>query len=380
MRVNTNVPALNTQRTLGLTGMKVARSIGRLSSGFRINRAADDAAGLGIANKLRADVRSLSQAARNAEQATSLLQVAEGATQTISQITDRLKELATQAASDNVDDAGRGRIKAEFDALVTEIQKIVDTTKFQGKALLNGTFGNSVDTNVVNSTALAAGTGLYNASLSGTAAATYSFTQGADGEITIDNNLGTTQTITGVGAGKQSVVFDQFGITLDLDANFDETAAAGTLDGTDVVVSAGVGGGSFLVRSSGAYSSDDLISLTSLNLSTGAAGLNISGIAFTGNGTGAEWQAALTTLDSAFDTVSSVFGEIGAAQNRIDYATANVRTSIENIAAAESTIRDADMAAEMTEFTKNQILQQAGVAMLAQANAAPQLVLSLLQG
>jgi flagellin len=379
MRVNTNVPALNTQRTLGMTGAKVARSIGRLSSGYRINRAADDAAGLGIANKLRADIRSLSQAARNAEQASSLLQVAEGAVQTVSQIVDRMKELATQAASDNVDDAGRGRIKAEFDALITEIQKIVDTTKFQGKALLNGTFGNFVDTVANGSTALAAGTGLYAASLSGTAAATYSFTQAADGEITIDNNAGTTQTVTGVAAGKGTVVFDQFGITLELDANFDETTAAGTLAGTDVEVSAGSGGGSFLVRSSGAYSSDDLISLTTLDLSTGASGLNISGIAFTGNGTGAEWQAALTTLDGAFDVVSGVFGEIGAAQNRIDYATANVRTSIENIAAAESTIRDADMAAEMTEFTKYQILQQAGVAMLAQANAAPQLVLSLLQ-
>jgi len=379
MRVNTNVPALNTQRILGKTGTEMARTIGRLSSGFRINRAADDAAGLGIANKLRADVRSLSQAARNAEQATSLLQVAEGAVQTVSTIIDRMKELATQAASDNVDDAGRGRIKAEWDQLETEIQKIVDTTKFQGKALLNGSFGNFVDTVGNGSTALAAGTGLYAASLSGTAAATYSFTQGADGEITIDDNNGTTQTVTGVAAGKGSVVFDQFGITLSLDANFDETALAGTLDGTDLVVTAGSGGGSFLVRSSGAYSSDDLISLSSLDLSTGATGLNISGISFTGNGTGAEWQAALTTLDSAFDTVSSVFGEIGAAQNRIDYATANVRTSIENIAAAESTIRDADMAAEMTEFTKFQILQQAGVAMLAQANAAPQAVLALLQ-
>jgi flagellin len=378
MRVNTNVSALNTQRVLGQTGMKLSRSIGRLSSGFRINRAADDAAGLGIANKLRADVRSLSQAARNAEQATSLLQVAEGAVQTVSSIVDRMKELATQAASDNVDDAGRGRIKAEWDQLSTEIQKIVDTTKFQGKALLNGTFGNFVDSVANGSTAMGGGTGMYAASLSGTAAGTYSFTQAADGELTVSNGT-VTQTVTGLAAGKQSVVFDQFGITLQLDTNFDETNAAGTLAGNDIVVAAGSGGGSFLVRSSGAYSSDDLISLTTLDLSTGASGLNISGIAFTGTGTGAEWQAALTTLDGAFDVVSSVFGEIGAAQNRIDYATANVRTSIENIAAAESTIRDADMAAEMTEFTKYQILQQAGVAMLAQANAAPQLVLSLLQ-
>jgi flagellin len=379
MRVNTNVPALNTQRILARTGMAAARNIGRLSSGFRINRAADDAAGLGIANILRADVRALSQAARNAEQATSLLQVAEGAVQTVSEIVDRMKELATQAGSDNVDDAGRGRIKAEWDQLQTEIQKIVDTTKFQGKALLNGSFGNFVDTVANGSTALGAGTGLYAASLSGSAAATYSFTQAADGEITVDNGLGVTQTITGVVAGKQTVSFDQFGITLELDANFVETAAGGTLDGTDIVVSAGTGGGSFLVRSSGAYTSDDLISLSSLDLTTGASGLNLTSIVFTGNGSTGEWQAALTTLDASFSVVNSVFGEIGAAQNRIDYATANVKTSIENIAAAESTIRDADMAAEMTEFTKNQILQQAGVAMLAQANAAPQLVLSLLQ-
>lgn len=378
MRVNTNIPSLNTQRILANTGAAVARSIGRLSSGFRINRAADDAAGLGIANKLRADVRSLRQAARNAEQATSLLQVAEGAAQTISQIIDRMKELATQAASDNVDDAGRGRIKAEWDQLKTEIQMIANTTKFQGKALLDGTFGNTVDTNPVNSTALAAGTGLYDVNIAGTAAGTYTFTQAADGELTVDDGS-VQQTVTGLVAGKQTVYFDKFGLTLQLDANFNHTAAAGTLDGTQLVVSAGSSGGSFLVRSSGAYSSDDLISLTGLDLTTGASGLDLDSLTFTGNGAASEWQAALTRLDTAIGTVNSAFGTIGAAQNRIDYATANVRTSIENIAAAESTIRDADMAAEMAEFTKQQILQQAGVAMLAQANAAPQMVLQLLQ-
>jgi flagellin len=377
MRVNTNVPSLNTQRVLSMTGAAVARSIGRLSSGFRINRAADDAAGLGIANKLRADVRSLRQAARNAEQATSLLQVAEGAVQTVSSIIDRMKELATQAGSDNVDDAGRGRIKAEWDQLQTEIQMIADTTKFQGKALINGSFGNSVDTNVANSTSLAAGTGLYGATIQGTAAGTYTFTQGAAGELTVDDGT-VQQTVTGLVAGKQTVTFDNFAITLQLDANFDESAG-GSLDGTALVVAAGSGGGSFLVRSSGAYSSDDLVSISGVDLSTGASGLNLTSLTFTVNGTAAEWQAALTQLDSSIGVVNTAFGSIGAAQNRIDYATANVRTSIENIAAAESTIRDADMAAEMAEFTKQQILQQAGVAMLAQANAAPQLVLALLQ-
>ena len=129
MRINTNVSAMNTLRQLNISSRGFARSVGRLSSGFRINRAADDAAGLGIANKIRADVRSMRQASRNAEQANAVLQVAEGAASTVSQIVDRMKELATQAASDNVDSNGRGRIKSEWDALSTEIGKIAATTK-----------------------------------------------------------------------------------------------------------------------------------------------------------------------------------------------------------------------------------------------------------
>src|SRR5690606_19929352 len=143
MRINTNVASLNSQRILGQTGVALSRNIGRLSSGFRINRAADDAAGLGIANQLRADLRAMRQASRNAEQASSLLQVAEGATQTIQTIVERMKELAVQAASDNVSD--RTSIQAEFLQLQNEIQRIVDTTKFQNSKLLDGSFGNEVD-------------------------------------------------------------------------------------------------------------------------------------------------------------------------------------------------------------------------------------------
>jgi flagellin len=377
MRINTNIPSLNTQRILGMTGQAVARNIGRLSSGYRINRAADDAAGLGIANKLRADVRSLRQAARNAEQANSLLNVAEGATQTVASILDRMKELATQAASDNVDDAGRGRIKSEWDQLTSEIQAIVDTTKFQGKALLDGTFGNAVDTNVANSTVLAAASVVYDASIAGTAAGTFTISNPAAGTVRITDGS-VTQDVVLTASGKQNVSFTQFGVTIQLEASYDNGVATNTFG--DLVVTAGASGGSFLVRSSGDYSGQDLVSMSSLNLdTTAAAGLNLDSATFTGNGTAAEWQSAMSVVDTAVGVVSGVFGSLGAAQSRIDYATANVRTSIENIAAAESTIRDADMAAEMTEFTKNQILQQAGVAMLAQANAAPQLVLSLLQ-
>jgi flagellin len=372
MRINTNVASLNSQRILGQTGAAVSRSIGRLSSGFRINRAADDAAGLGIANKLRADVRALRQAARNAEQATSLLQVAEGATQTVQNIVDRMKELAMQSASDNVNDTDRALIQDEFTQLQAEITRVVDTTKFQGATLLNGSLGNVADLANVAST-LDASAGFSAVRLSGTQADTYTVSQTA-GAVTVTNAAGDlTQVVTVAQGGAQSIFFDKFGITIDTHANFDITGGSENLSG-DVLVSGS--NTSFLVSSSGQYGAGqaDSVQISSLDLSLATLGLNADTLA---TKTGA--QAALLNIDASISTISGVFGDIGAAQNRIDYATANVKTSIENFAAAESTIRDADMAAEMADFTKNQILQQAGVAMLAQANAAPQLVLRLLQ-
>ncbi len=375
MRINTNVSAINTLRQLGKSTAALGKTIGRLSSGFRINTAGDDAAGLGIANKLRADIRSLQQASRNAEQANSLLQVAEGAAQTVQSILERMKELATQSASDNTDADGRTRIDTEFDALRSEITRIVSTTKFQGKTLLDGGFGNSVDTNTTNSTALAAGTGVYEVKISGTAAGTYTFSDGtAAGELKLSDGS-VTQTLTGISDGKQNVVFDQFGITVKLDANFTvyDGTNASTVNGTAVVVNAGSGGGSFMVSSSGAYTGNDLISLTSLDLSVSTLGISSSDLS-----TAANARSALTDIDGAISTLQSVFGEIGAAQNRIDFSRANVDAAVENFMATESVIRDADMAYEVTQMTRYQILQQAGTAVLAQANATPQSVLRLL--
>lgn len=378
MRINTNINSLNAQRNLWATGNKLAGSMQKLSSGFRINRAGDDAAGLGIANKLRADLRSMKAASRNAEQATAMLQIAEGATQTVSNILDRMKELATQAASDNVDDAGRTRIKAEWDQLSTELGKIADTTKFQGKQLLNGGFGNSVDTDVADSTVFNSTKQYYDVTLSGATAGHYTVSNTAAGTLVLSNGS-SSQTVTGLSAGKQSVTFSQFGITVQTDTGWRSDVTLAAHDGT-ISIAPGSGGGSFLVRSTGAYSGDDLISVSSINLTTGASGLNLSTLSFTGDGTTSEWQSALTRLDTAVGTVNSAFGTLGAAQNRIDYANANLKTSIENYSAAESTIRDVDMAAEMSDLTKYQILQQAGTAMLAQANQLGQGVLQLLRG
>jgi flagellin len=373
MRINTNVAALNTHRILGQTNQAMSRSIGRLSSGFRINRAADDAAGLGIANKLRADLRSLRQASRNAEQATAVLQIAEGATQTISGIVDRMKELATLAASDNVDDAGRGRIKAEWDSLVSEIDDLTSTTKFGSNLLLNGSFGASVDTDDTVSTALA--NGVHAITISGAAADTYTIDNSTAGTLILSDSNGLSQQVDLTAGGRQFVTFSNFGITLEMGADYDNTATA--LDANVIEISGGTGG-AFLVRSSGAYSGADLVSLDNLDLRTATLGLDSVSVTITSNGTASEWQAALTALDNAIGEVNSAFGTIGAAQNRIAFATQNVKTTIENVAAAESTIRDADLAAEMMEFTRNQIMQLAATAMLAQANKAPQIILELL--
>ncbi len=374
MRINTNVASINAQRSLGMSNTSVSRSLGRLSSGFRINRAADDAAGLGIANKLRADLRALKQASRNAEQSNALLQVAEGGAQQIQGILERMKELATQSVSDNVDSAGRARIETEFTELVGEIGRIADSTKYQGSALLDGSFGAQVDTNVANSTVLAGGTEITGATISGVAAGTYTFTRDATGgaeTITLANSTSTlTQTVSLVGfTAGGSISFDAFGVTLQTSNAFDITAAG---DGAGDLVVAGTTA-EFVVGASGTLA-DDKITMSGLNLTV--AGLGLTGASLA---TDTVAESALTAIDAAIGTVSDAFSTIGAKQNRLDYASANVNAAIENFAAAESVIRDADMAAEMADLTKNQILQQAGVSVLAQANQSPQLVLRLLQ-
>jgi flagellin len=278
VRINTNVAAMNTLRVLAGTDQAVGRSIGRLSSGFRINRASDDAAGLAIANQLKADLGAMRQATRNAEQASSLLQVAEGGANGIQSVLVRLKELASQSSSDNVDAAGRARIDIEFQEMVLEIDRIANSTEFSGTALLDGTGG------------------------------------------TLDFIVGASSTIA-----------------------------------------------------------NDTISITAANLDLTSATLGVSGGAATDVLTKADAQTMLGLIDVAITAVSDVFAEVGAKQNRIDIALNQVRITVENTAAAESVIRDADMAAEFTDLTKNQILAQAGISVLAQANQSAQSVLRLLQ-
>jgi len=395
-RINTNVASLNAQRNISQTNQAFGRTVGRLSSGFRINRAADDAAGLGIANRLRSDIRALNQASRNATQANSLLQVAEGATNQVSGIVDRMKELAAQAASDNVNNSDRALIQAEFAQLQAEITRIVDTTKFQGVSLLGGTELNNTSVDALET----AVNGVANAgiTISGSPAATGDFaitaaftaeTNPGDGDgtlvISVDGNP--VQTVSGLGAALSDAdgfSFSVNGLSFSVSIDAGETVAGADLataltqslsfDADDLA-----GNLQFLVSVSGNATGPgggagaDFVSMSVQDLTLATLGLDASSLA-----TRDDAVAALGTLDSAIASISSAFGEIGAAQNRLDFAQANVATAIENFSAAESVIRDADFAAEASEFARLQILQQSQIAMLAQANAAPQGVLQLL--
>jgi flagellin len=372
MRINTNVSALNAQRNLTETNTRIGASMNKLSSGFRITRAADDAAGLGIANKLRADTRSLAQAAKNAEQGNTLLQVAEGSAGSIQKILERMKELATQAGSDTVDAGGRNRIHAEYVELRDELTRTVNTTKFQGRALLDGTFSNRIDASTLTAnTAM-----VQQASISGTKAGVFSVTNSANGALTMtDGSL--TQTVTGLTANA-NVSFSAFGFSFKLGSGFNAGATTNLDASSLLTVTAGTGG-EFLIGSSGAYNvgnSGDYITVSNLDLS--AATLTVDNLVF--NGSGADARTSMTAIDNALGTVATALGSIGAAQNRMETAISNLRSSVQNFTAAESVIRDVDMAEEMTNFSKNNILAQAGTAMLAQANQSAQNVLQLLRG
>jgi flagellin len=376
MRINTNVSAINSQRILGKTNIELNGSMAKLSSGFRINRAADDAAGLGIANKLRADNRSMVQASRNAEQANSVLQIMEGATGSIQTMLERMKELATQAASDNVDDAARTRINNEFTSLRGEIGRTISTTKFQGKTLLDSTFGNTVDTAFANSTVFTSGKAIQDVKIAGAAGGLYTLTNTAAGVLSLTNGA-ITQTAGATVDGQQTVTFSSFGISVTTNVSYDKDAGTNAAAGGTISIIPGSGGGDFLVSSSGDYTGQDKLSLTAIDLRTSAGALALDDDALT---SATVARTALTALDTAISRVATALGDIGAKQNQIEYALDNIKTTIQNYSAAESVVRDVDMAEEMTKFSKNQILSQAGTAMLAQANQMGQGVLQLLRG
>jgi flagellin len=275
-RVNTNIEALNAQRNLMMTALAFSKSAEKLSSGLRINRAGDDAAGLSISEKLRAQVRGLNQAVRNAQDGISLIQTAEGALNEVHSILQRMRELAVQAANDTLTTEDRQAIAQELVSLRNELDRIAQQTQFNGQNLLDGTFSAKL---------------------------------------------------------------------FHIGANQNQT-----------------------------------IMVTINNVNSTVIGGNLSNLVDTFNTTPnqANAEALITGVDQAIKDVSGVRSGLGAVQNRLEHTIANLSVASENLTAAESRIRDTDMAAEMVNFTRLQILQQAGIAVLAQANVNPQVVLKLL--
>ncbi len=376
MRINTNVSAIQAYTNLGRVQNALQDSMAKLSSGLRITKAADDAAGLGIANNLRGATRALSQASKNGEQASAELNVAEGGTSAIESILERMKELASQSGSSNSGD--RAQLQAEFNTLRTEIQRITATTQYQGNNLIDGTMGNQLDTTATSTLLADANAQASTVKLAGARADTYTINLVDATHLSMTDSAGDVQVVQVAATGVQTVNFSQFGVSLKTSATFDTGAGATALDGDVAKVNAGTSGADFLVSAAaGQYTTNDLVSLaTSIDLTTGATGLNIGASDIS---TQAGAQSALTDLDNALTVVNSALGSIGAAQSRIGFALDNTKTAIANFSAAESTIRDVDMAEEMTNFSKDQILAQAGTAMLAQANQSASSVLRLFQ-
>lgn len=274
MRINHNISALNAYRQLTINNTSMTKSLEKLSSGLRINRAADDAAGLAISEKMRAQIRGLNQAVRNAQDGISLIQTAEGGLNEVHAILQRMRELAVQAANGTYDSTNDlAAIQDEIDELVNEIDHIAQSTNFNGTNLLND--------------------------------------DGTIGTITLQ-----------IGYSDQS--YDQLDI--------------------------------------------DLSKIQCDSSTLGVDGLDVTSDA----------KGAITALDQAINKVSTARAYLGANQNRLEHTITNLQTTAENMTAAESRIRDVDMAQEMMEFTKLNILQQAATAMLAQANMTPQSVLKLL--
>ena len=283
VRIFNNIPSLNAQRILGINNQRLAQSVERISSGIRINRGSDDAAGLAISEGLRSDIRALRQAVRNANDGVSLINVTEGALNEQSGIMIRLRELASQAATGTVGSTERATLQLEFTALRNEIDRIAQTTEFNGQKLVEGSLASSIS---------------------------------SSSHILIQ-------------VGLDSSSFSRINLNTEI----------------------------------------DLSAMTSTGLSIHELSVTSSDAALT----------ALEQMNTSIATITQGRGKVGAVQNRLIRTISNVSIAIENLSAAESAIRDADIAEEVALLTRNQILVQAATAMVGQANLIPQSVLQLLQ-
>ena len=393
-RINTNIEALNAQRNLGVTATKYASSVEKLSSGLRINRAADDAAGLAISEKLQAQVTGLNQAQRNAQDGVSMVQTAEGALNEVHSMLQRVRELAVEAGNSTLGASDAQSVNAEITALQAEITRIASTTTFNGQNLLTGTL--SVTQSGGTAAAgmnIAAGTNTSITSVNvagakGSTTYTLSSVGVPAGSLKLSDASGNSQTLalgTGPVAGaSQTLSFSSLGVSITIASSTGagETAANLTagLDSKTVITGAGANA-TFQI---GANENETLGVAFADSRASAFTGFAAAITAFTNatNGTGSITGTAgalITATDTAIGLVSTQRAQFGAVENRLNHTVASISVASENLNASQSRIKDLDVAAEMVNFTKNQILQQAGTSILAQANSAPQNILTLLR-
>jgi flagellin len=383
LRINQNIDAVNSYRNLSVTQGQMSKSLEKLSSGFRINRAADDAAGLAISEGLRSQVGGLKVAVRNAQDGISVVQTAEGALTEVHSLLQRVRDLAVQSANTGGNSPeAREAAAVEVQQALDEIDRIATATKYGGSTLLDGSSTglvfhvgsgsgaeNQVSVNVGDMQTSALGF-QGNGTTSGTSTV-------ATGNV--DASAVTDYSVT-------SATFSVNGATVLLDADY--TDAAGKLAAINTQLAAGDAGvtASYDGSNNLVFTADTAGSTETITLA-GADAATVVGTLTTVDGTDGTLVSqisagnanAIDRIDDAIATVSTQRANLGAYQNRLEHTIANLSVTIENLTASESRIRDTDMAAEMVSFTRSQILTQAGTAMLAQANQLPQSVLQLLR-
>ncbi|ELN0124731.1 flagellin [Pseudomonas aeruginosa] len=382
LTVNTNIASLNTQRNLNNSSASLNTSLQRLSTGSRINSAKDDAAGLQIANRLTSQVNGLNVATKNANDGISLAQTAEGALQQSTNILQRMRDLSLQSANGSNSDSERTALNGEVKQLQKELDRISNTTTFGGRKLLDGSFG--VASFQVGSAAneiISVGIDEMSAeSLNGTY-----FTATGGGAVTAATASGTVDIAIGITGGSA--------VNVKVDMKGNETAEQAAAKIAAAVNDANVGIGAFTDGAQISY-----VSKASADGTTSA----VSGVAITDTGAGTAAgtttfteandtvakidistakgaQSAVLVIDEAIKQIDAQRADLGAVQNRFDNTINNLKNIGENVSAARGRIEDTDFAAETANLTKNQVLQQAGTAILAQANQLPQSVLSLLR-
>ncbi len=373
-KIATNVSSINTQKWLGIAQSGMTKSLERLSSGYKINKAADDAAGTSIAAKLSVKSASLAKSIDNGNQAVAMLQAAEGGVEQITNILTRLKELATQSASSNTTTGDRAKLYQEQQDLHTEINRIAQSTKYGATSLLTGANTANLGANLTGANGITSVDVTDVVSTSGTFTLT-STTNGVGGVTLTLSNGSIAQTVNVANQTGSSTVIANFtglGVKVTVNASATTISASNTF-----TITAGDSNFTYQVGDTN-NASYDRVTAGLGNFVIGATGV-LSALNGTDISSQANAQSYLTTLDTAMDSLNTERGKIGAAQNAIGYHVANLTTMNENTQSAISTVKDADFAKEMADFTKFQIISQSGVAMLAQANQLPQLVLSLLK-